>query len=105
MSEYNGWTNYETWCVNLWLSNDSNDYNTVKDICRGGKDYDAAQRLKEFVEELQPDLEASMFSDLLNAAISEVNWMEVAQAFREEEEKEEEGEEGEEEAERFDGLS
>jgi hypothetical protein len=19
---YNGWTNYETWCVNLWLSND-----------------------------------------------------------------------------------
>lgn len=23
---YNGWTNYETWCVSLWLDNDSGSY-------------------------------------------------------------------------------
>ena len=24
---YNGWTNYETWRVHLWLSNDEGSYN------------------------------------------------------------------------------
>lgn len=24
---YNGWKNYPTWCVNLWLSNDEGLYN------------------------------------------------------------------------------
>ncbi len=25
-TEYNGWTNRETWVVNLWLSNDMESY-------------------------------------------------------------------------------
>src|SRR3990172_552402 len=28
---YNGWTNYETWCVHLWLTNDEGTYK----FCRG----------------------------------------------------------------------
>ena len=24
--KYNGWTNYETWCVNLWIGADSSNY-------------------------------------------------------------------------------
>jgi hypothetical protein len=30
-SEYNGWTNYETWNMNLWLTNDSSFYEIADD--------------------------------------------------------------------------
>ena len=29
--EYNGWTNYETWNMNLWLTNDSSFYEIADD--------------------------------------------------------------------------
>ena len=34
---YNGWANYETWNVSLWIMNDIGYYNLAKDIVdRGG---------------------------------------------------------------------
>ena len=29
METYNGWTNWETWNVNLWLTNDENTYSAI----------------------------------------------------------------------------
>jgi len=29
---YNGWTNWDTWCTFLWLSNDESTYNEGKGI-------------------------------------------------------------------------
>ena len=31
-TEYNGWTNRETWVVNLWLSNDMESYELLQGI-------------------------------------------------------------------------
>ncbi len=42
------------------------------------------EQLKSELEEASPLTEASMFSDLLNAALSEVDWREIAEAFLEE---------------------
>lgn len=48
MSEkYNGWTNYETWNVALWIGNDEGLYSMAREC----KDYDQfVQQLKECSE-------------------------------------------------------
>ena len=35
MTKYNGWTNYETWCLNLWIDNDREWYRAVNDKAVG----------------------------------------------------------------------
>ena len=32
--KYNGWSNYETWNFKLWLDNDEDTYNRIKDLLR-----------------------------------------------------------------------
>ena len=79
---YNGWKNYETWNVALWLGNDSNTADYIDEMLEGTKDIsEAADMLKDYVEEQQPDLPASMFVDLLNAALCEVDWYEIAKTY------------------------
>ena len=79
---YNGWTNYETWNVALWLSNDEGTYNYVRGMAEeAGDEYRLGTMLEEYVDEMRPDLGASMFADLLGAALSEVRWIEIARTF------------------------
>jgi hypothetical protein len=83
---YNGWANYETWCVHLWLTNDQGTYETMREIVAEAKQgYEAGQTIRVYVEDLNPLLghEASMFTDLLQGALDIVNWQEVAEAFSE----------------------
>lgn len=90
--EYNGWYNYETWLVNLWMDNEqgSQDYwrEMVGECRRTAKkeSYDndedhvvraVADCLKNEHEEALPELNG-FAADLLNAAMSEVNWHEIA---------------------------
>jgi len=101
---YNGWPNHATWCVHLWLSNNQGTYETAREIVAnataergiagnltGGTKpiWHAADALKDWVSDpdsgLIPDLGGSMASDLLSAALSAVDWQEVAQAFMPEE--------------------
>jgi len=98
---YNGWKNYPTWAVNLWLGNDQELYNATLEIVGQGLTYaddhpnvpsiwtqDEANRfavadaLKTWVtDELAPDLGASFASDLLGYALGEVDWEEIANAW------------------------
>lgn len=88
--KYNGWTNYETWNVALWLGNEQGSDLECSDMAdraidRNEGDKDAARtsmadQLKDMIEEqaaaIMPN--AGMFTDLLNAALSEVDWEEIA---------------------------
>ena len=89
MTTYNGWTNYETWNVKLWLDNDEGTYDEVRAMARRSRSaYDLGQELREFVLDGMPDLGASMYADILGAALRDVNWQEIAEAYREDEDAE-----------------
>ena len=81
---YNGWSNYETWNLHLWLSNDEGSQAMAEDLCQGVERHEAADRLKDWADEYVEGLglAPSFASDLLVAALSSVDWHELAEAFR-----------------------
>lgn len=101
---YQGWKNYETWVTALWIDNDENTYNYARSMAceqvlaapecsqvQSGiwtideaKRFNLADALKDYVEnDLLPELDASLASDLLRAATSEIDWHEVADHYLE----------------------
>lgn len=97
-TKYNGWTNYETWNVALWLDNEEgsysywteqaqdrwNDAGLMTHHCWTREEaatYTLADQLKDELTEANPLQEASLYCDLLNAALSEVNWSEIARHY------------------------
>lgn len=91
---YNGWTNYETWNVKLWMDNDPSACRYYAELVkeawasarasefmtrRQQAIYDLSLRLKDEFEDGAPELSGS-YADLLNAALSEINWNEIARA-------------------------
>ena len=110
---YNGWRNYETWAVSLWIDNDEGSYNFWRDRAKQIEDtlgktqskYALAEELKENFKDGACDIldasnattqsfqdcrwpvtfrnethcSASLWADLLHAALSEVDWNEIAE--------------------------
>ena len=62
---YNGWSNYETWKSS---SHDKDD--TISDL---------AKELEQYFDDNMPEVQGT-YADLLGAALSEVNWYEIAEA-------------------------
>ena len=93
--KYNGWTNYETWAVNLWLGNDKGNYTYWQERAAYWKTakstseywsqaesatFNLADELEQAFKDNQPEtVNGTVYADLLNAALSEVNWHEIAE--------------------------
>lgn len=73
---YNGYRNWETWNLALWLMNDEAIYHAAREAARGGPD-----ELREMVEDEHPLAGLpSWYSDVINMAIADVAWDEVIAA-------------------------
>lgn len=97
--KYNGWNNYETWLVKLWLDNDEGTDSLMREFVQDARenpevnqfmDYESRvqmtlkDKIKDFIEEMNPLADtADLFTDLLNSALSEVDWYEIAEAYLE----------------------
>lgn len=81
MTQYNGWTNYATWRVNLEIF----DGFDIEEIGWHKLDiYDLAQSLKEHANDtLEMEGKEGIVLDYARAFVSEVNWHEIAVALRE----------------------
>jgi hypothetical protein len=90
-NKYQGWQNYETWATALWIDNDYGSYQycceLVEQVKEEHEDNEEqtdclAVLLKNWIEEQNPLTDsASLFTDLLNSALSEVDWREIAENF------------------------
>jgi phytoene dehydrogenase-like protein len=98
---YNGWTNYETWLVALWLDNEQATYEQWREDARriwedapGTKEATAwgwtrleaathslASALRDQLTELEEVGQSGFHTDLLRSALDEVDWHEVARHY------------------------
>lgn len=85
MSGYNGWTNYETWLVNLWLGD--HFASCAEDL---GDDMATdllamAQIIEQWTSGiLEMDvisIESGFTVDLINASLSRVDWRDIAKHY------------------------
>lgn len=96
--KFNGWTNYETWAVALWIDNEQASYNYWRDQAehhrymaseseamahQGVSPQEEARRtlagqLKEEITDASPLSDATLYADLLQSALGEVDWYEIA---------------------------
>lgn len=95
--QHMGYTNYATALIAMWWDNDG-DRPGVRGVTKGAytlsreivrvahasqadsrlRDVDAADALKAFVETRIPDDLPAPASDMINAGMADVNWMELA---------------------------
>lgn len=78
-NEYNGWTNRETWLVNLWYMDHMPEYFAEMDQYKV-----EADELEEAVRNIAEESEAlsqltyGLLADFISTCWGEVNWFELA---------------------------
>lgn len=87
MTEYNGWTNWETWNTNLWCQEygiEEELLNEARNLAESVEHDELASTLADWLENRIYEMmnesvaEPGLFRDLVTAGLQEVNWREIA---------------------------
>ena len=89
---YNGWSNYQTWCVHLWMTNVEAVFNfhthRAQELLKDN-DGDQSAAIAAFADELKAGIEkysptadeANVYSDLMQYAMDTADYDEIAETF------------------------
>ena len=88
-NKYNGWTNYETWLCNLWF--ETFEFSEMLDMFEGCEDKGdilniIEDYIKNYVEDyveysLAPGDVNGFVADMLNSAIQEIDFRDIAEHY------------------------
>jgi len=101
MRTYNGWTNYETWNLKLWMDNEAGTYSYHAELAEellenAEPDFDFETKMDkatrdfasylkdEIMENIPEEAVTGFYADMLGASISQINWQEIAESVMEE---------------------
>ena len=83
--EYNGWTNYPTWNVALWIDNEESFQEDAKMIMKEDHEHNCEywDAMRSWVEDVVVGIEKieGCACDLGGWALGQVNWKEVCDAY------------------------
>ena len=75
---YNGWSNRETWIISLWMTGDQGYYEQLCEIISSHSDLsDQAEALEDWIRFEYDGEYSSLWADLINNSLAEVNWYEI----------------------------
>jgi hypothetical protein len=79
-TEYNGWSNRETWIVNLWMTGDQSYYEQLCEITSSHNNLDdQAEVLEDWIRFEYDGEYSSIWADLINNSLAAVNWCEIVE--------------------------
>lgn len=86
MEKYNGYTNYPTWAVKLWIDNDYVTYHFWREKIKNLRYdiYQIEEALKEWTMQQFYSYTAGLASDLTTWSVEQVNFHEIAEMLLEE---------------------
>lgn len=76
---YNGWTNYETWLVQLWLDS------YIQGLVHNGEEV-TERHLENYVDSMMDNIDwqsMGLFKDLITNSMGNINWEEIAESAKE----------------------
>ena len=81
---YNGWSNYDTWLINLWLSNDAGWYSSVMEMAESAEDAgQLAYMLEDLLSEAASEAvgDNGLFCDIVSASLRVADFREIAESW------------------------
>ena len=77
---YNGWTNRETWIVNLWLSSEECYYHELCSILKNFETVsEQSEELEGYVRFITDCDQGGLVGDMLGTSLGRVNWLEIVE--------------------------
>ena len=77
-TDYNVWSNRETWIINLWITGDQVYYEQPCEIISSHNNLDdQAEALEDWIRFEYDGEYSSIWADLINNSLAEVDWYEI----------------------------